>query len=282
MAPSLSPQEIPLVRTIPLEELYECLQKNGGDWFLSSHDPSRVGHRLLENCRAVRADVFEPCLYFFAGKVYPDVDTTPIVFVYAPAIEEGRRGSVSPFDTGGLWCRHMHPHCDQPTACQLIADTARPLQEWREAFTLFVEDFFAGTLRRYLEREAPTPAPTLRGSWPAELPVRNENNWHLTVHGRGRIRESRAWTWEIRLQQSSAVLDALLFASASPTTADALGMWVTEQREEAESGDSPPNADKKQAVERAAALWHLLRRPPPGSVDPYDTIIHVEKTIAAM
>ncbi|MBF0162508.1 MAG: hypothetical protein HQL88_09490 [Magnetococcales bacterium] len=279
MAPSFSPQEIPLVRTIPLEELYECLQRNGGDWFLSSHDPSRVGHRLLENCRAVRADVFEPCLYLFAGKVYPDVDTTPIIFVYAPAIEEGRRGSVSPFDTGGLWCRHMHPHCDQPTACQLIADTARPLQEWREAFTLFVEDFFAGTLRRYLEREAPTPAPTLRGSWPAELPVRNENNWHLTVHGRGRIRESRAWTWEIRLQQSSAVLDgSLAFASASPDTVQTLGRWVRRERATLARG----GGGGWQAVERAERLWHLLQRPPPGPADPYDHIVHVEKTIADM
>ena len=288
MDSTLSPDNMPLVRASPLTELYECFQENAGHWFLSNRETSKIGHQVLENCRAVNGHVFADCIYLFAGKVYPDIETMPVIFVYGAAVEENHSGSVSPFDTGGLWTGKIHPYYDKPRACQLIANTAETLPTWRAAFTTFLTDFFEGKTQRYLARTPPAPATPLQGSWRTDLPVHHKDNWNSTV-GKSHLKESRAWTWEIRLHQAIPILNThLIFAAANPGTIDALENWVEKQKQLLKN-NTFPDPEKQRAI---ASAQDLLRRLPQSQLgsrqsqssfsDRYERIVDTERRIAKL
>ncbi|MEO5351089.1 MAG: hypothetical protein H7836_15820 [Magnetococcus sp. YQC-3] len=248
---------------------------------------------MLDDCRAKSAQIFADCTYFFAGKVYPDIVKPFIVFVYGADIEKNVPGSVSPFDTGGLWTGKMYPYREESEtdrhdmACQLIADTAVDMQEWRAAFTVFLADFFNGNTQRYLARTPPSPASSLQGRWHEKLPARLSKNWNGMVKD-SHIRESRAWTWEIRLHQSIPLVnEQLIFAAANPVAADALRKWVITQKRQLSghglSGYSSSTA-KRRAIEMAAKLVRTLHPSQQGVVPSaqYEFIGHVEKKIASL
>lgn len=287
---------IPLVRTCSQQELWECFDK-GGLWLLSDADPDRVGDQVMVDCKqsSDNPSVFGPCAYFFAGKVYPDFPEIPIVFVYGAGVENNMPGFVSPFDTGGLWIGKIHPyhkttHPDDKTrhtaACQLIASTCVPVEAWREAFALFVTDFFKGDTKNYLARH--DPEVSQKGCWDPNLPVYCCDNLDLTVGG-SPVRESRAWTWEIRLHNAIPMVnDHLQFATADPPTIDELGKWIITQREHvrrsAKKAEEATEHEREKVVEAAEKLFKMLRQPWGGTspAGQYDYIVEIEREIAQM
>lgn len=273
---------IPLVRACPEDELMACF-RNGGFWSLSDSDPEKIGHQVIVNCgQSTDSAVFQACTYFFAGKVYPDCPTPLFVLVYGAGVEENIPGSVSPFDTGGVWSRHIYPKLSKEDACQLIHDTAVAIESWRREFSQFLVNFFANDPKRYLDRLPPMVGAS--NHWNRKLPVYCFENWNIMV-GDGDVPESRAWTWEIRLHQAIPVVsEHLLFSAATPSAVDKLWKWIKIQkralRSSAYTDDSLHLGQAVDVAQKFSDKLESLQQQTPEVK--YDYVVEVEKKIAEM
>lgn len=187
MAPGPCAATVPLVTVIP----YDTLRLTGGRLPLTP--PDKKNTREAEDAFGL-----PPSRYFYAGRAHPDFGDC--AFIYSPAIESGRTGSVSPFDTGGVYWRYIHPFCEGDEADRLrraqvcFHATRLDLIVWRSGFDAFLAAAFVAPSGYF----SSAPAPRVRWG-PEDLPA-----WDARNHG-APAREWRAWTWEVRLYQEHAV-----------------------------------------------------------------------------
>ncbi len=133
----------------------------------------------------------KPSVYFFAGRAYPGKHGR-IVLAFSAAIEDGRDGSVTPFDTGGLVHPDKHlkvrlsPTDDLPQRIEYGRASEMPLKEWRLQLARLLAAYFESDLAYWTERpHRPDPDDVFV----------LDNQW-------------RAWSFEVRLQSGPSVFDS--------------------------------------------------------------------------
>ena len=187
MPPGSCASTVPLVTVIPFKDL----RLTGGRLPLTPAEKEKTRE-------AEEAFGLPPSRYFYAGRAHPDFGDCALV--YKPSIESGRTGSVSPFDTGGVYWGYIHPFCGPDEADRrdraraLVAQTSVDLGVWRADFDAFLAAAFEAPSGYF---DAP---PSQQSPWgPGDLPA-----WDPRNHANP-TREWRAWTWEVRLYQEHAV-----------------------------------------------------------------------------
>ena len=156
---------------------------------LGTHPTSKPGS-TADKCE--QACGWSKSKYFFAGIACPGFGT--MAFAYTPELDAHSSGSVSPFDSGGLWDGHMAPH-NRSQSSQVRVDflkkTLIELAIWREEFgnclsSCYNDPYF------YLEKQRPdTPS-----------------NWGDVNSPACEIENTdfRCWTFEVRICDSSISL----------------------------------------------------------------------------
>lgn len=160
----------------------------------------------------------QPSLYTYAGRACPDFGSVALGFNYE--IEKGRKGSATPFDTGGL----LHPKRYikvnlSPDTEEKRAEYAKKsvvsLKKWREHFARFLAAFF-DPVTAYWGDDPPTHID------PENL-LCSENHW-------------RAWTFEVRFNDELSIIDSEAW-SCSP------GVWERLRRRKSEQPVRPPSRE---------------------------------------
>lgn len=149
-----------------------------------------------------------PMVYLYAGRVHPRTpqEAAFVVGGYAnldgESFEDGRRGGVTPFDSGGVassrswlpWKAHAKSMREYVEAHDL-----HDLGKWREYFALFLEHFFDHP-RDYWDHPPCKPIDGCDFAGATDLP---ENAW-------------MDWTFELHLNGSVPIADAgVIYLTAS-------------------------------------------------------------------
>ena len=127
------------------------------------------------------------CLYFYAGRAYPSVGGAAMAFT-APC-EQSHTGSVTPFDTGGMFKEliHINSAKDTPDGRRdFVRDSIIELQGWRSAFTEYLAAYFNQPADYWYGRPS---RPDPEGVFSDPL-----NTW-------------RSWVFEVRFREGHKILD---------------------------------------------------------------------------
>ena len=166
---------------------------------------------------------FEASLYFYAGIAHPDFGD--VVFVYEPECFEGRAGTATTFDSGGMYLGFIKGVGLEDTERRrhYVKRDSCELAEWRDRAHAWVRGQFA-TVKDYLRPDGrPFSAD------PKDRLGHPEN-------------ERRAWAFEIRLYSNWRSFERLRFAivrqdflqralaAAGPALQDSLLTMIDEGR----------------------------------------------------
>jgi hypothetical protein len=120
----------------------------------------------------------KPSIYFYAGRVFPDVGD--FVIALKQSYESKHSGEATPFDTGGFFWEHIKSNLlNYPEKLEFVKKSTYRLKEWRNSFKMFWAAYFKELSDYWNDRP-----------WkddPEEIFLEKNNN------------EWRAWTFEIRL-----------------------------------------------------------------------------------
>jgi len=129
------------------------------------------------------------CVYFYAGRAFPV--SGGMAFAFSPVAEANHEGSVTPFDTGGLYCDdffkpyiHMTPSKDAHSRKAFCQASMIPLAIWRKRFADFLAVYFS-PLAGYWEGRPWKPDPD-------GILLHPQNTW-------------QAWTFEVRFQEPHGI-----------------------------------------------------------------------------
>ncbi|HXD29697.1 MAG TPA: hypothetical protein VN643_01180 [Pyrinomonadaceae bacterium] len=81
--------------------------------------------------------------YFYAGRACPEFG--PVALAFPPECEKDRKGSATPYDTGGLFCgciRWSLPDYDPATLAKFTEESIFDLKNWRVDFKKYLAAFF--------------------------------------------------------------------------------------------------------------------------------------------
>lgn len=149
-----------------------------------------------------------PMVYFYAGRVHPRIpQEMALVFggfadLDGGVFEDGRRGGVTPFDSGGVaasnsrlpWSRHGGSEREYVEAHNL-----RDLNRWRDYFALFLEEYFDRP-RDYWDR----------------CPCRPIDGAQLVRQGESQEHPWMDWTFELHLEDPVTITSAgVVYLTAS-------------------------------------------------------------------
>lgn len=153
---------------------------------------------------------WKPCVYFYAGQAHPKYGD--VAFAYTPAYERNKTGLTAPCDTGGIYAGRCEPFHGKSGTDEVVAFLQKiqvNLADWREGFADYLYDFFGENVHDYCMRRPPNTHETARWGEP-DLPARFPAN-HLAD-------DWPSWTWEVRIEERTALYDELLTWSTSQTT----------------------------------------------------------------
>ncbi|MBF0097333.1 MAG: hypothetical protein HQM04_00135 [Magnetococcales bacterium] len=207
---------IPLVRVAVVGQLTAICQEAVSQGSVMHWDMTKE----QTFARAVqRACNWQPCTYFYAGQAGAQYGN--LVFAYSHLMEEGKQGSVSPCDSGGVYRGKCDPFRSVanddwplPAAVPFLCDSVHALAVWRKAFAKYLDAFFAQRWQDYCEARPPN---SVSGAcWGSEhLPARYDSNHAPTT-------DWPSWSWEVRIEERARVADGLLFWSATGSAMDNL------------------------------------------------------------
>jgi hypothetical protein len=155
---------------------------------------SGSGYCSKETHKAEKGLGLPPSLYFYAGKAHPSFGSLALAF--DPTCESNHSGSVTPFDTGGLYAKLIKwnlPDYAIPTLAKFMKGSIIDLKQWREEFAVYLAAYFE-PVANYWQRR----------------PIRMDPEELFQI-----ANEWRAWVFEVRFHEAQRILDAVAWC-ASP------------------------------------------------------------------
>ncbi len=216
--PSPVPADLmPLMRVAEFDQVTDMLKDAVSQGLAPSWQETRDGsfaRKVQKGC------LWSRCTYFYAGQA--DSHYGNLLFVYWPAMEKGKEGEASPYDSGGVYrgkCDPFRGMSDtdwpSPNAVAFLKSTAYALSDWREYFAYYLDEYFVQDWQRYCLGQPPSANPTPLSCWES-LPARFSSNFSPKV-------DWPSWSWEVRVRGKIPLAEGLFFWSAVRTTMDTLG-----------------------------------------------------------
>jgi hypothetical protein len=211
---SAAAPHVPLVRTEGQR------YSNGAVWTvdLLLREPFLLREHRNEIARKAEAAFgLGASLYFYVGHACPDFarDGDPFVFVFAADAFDGALGTMTHFDTGGLYSEKIHLDRDVDLADYVAAHRLENLDGWREKFGAYLTEYFSSAKAYVLGKER----------------AKKRDDYGRLLHPEN---ERRAWTWELQLHDDHDVRHGLRWLWVTTDVYERLVEAVIDLRDDAE------------------------------------------------
>jgi hypothetical protein len=191
-------------------------------------------------------------LYFYVGHACPDFARggDPFVFVFAADVFDGAPGTMTHFDTGGLYSNKIHLNRDVDLADYVAAHRLDNLDGWRDRFGAYLKEYFSSAEAYVLGKDR----------------AKKPDDYGRLHHPEN---ERRAWTWELQLHDDHDVRRGLLWLWVTTDVYDRLLDAIIDLRDDTERtrwqgivevslrnpGASREASELCQAAEREIVQW---------------------------
>jgi hypothetical protein len=208
----------PVLRDVPLVRTEGKKYASGAVWSvdLLLRDPFlQKEHRDQIARDAEKALGLSPSLYFYVGHACPAFAeaTNTWVFVFAPDTFDEKPGTMTHFDTGGLFSKKIHLDREVDLAAYCAAHRLDKLSGWQGRFQAYLGEYFTSVGAYVLGERARKDDPEGRHS---------------------KNTDRRAWTWEMQLHEDHDVRVGLFRLWLLPDHMDQLKRRIREMEPEAE------------------------------------------------
>jgi hypothetical protein len=190
---------------------------------------TKWGHHLRRPAdrKKARADRFgalcDNHVFFYAGPCCYQVDNSQAegssaggnaAMYFAPGLELGRTGSVTPFDSGALEpSPHLQPFrhrgANEDQLWRFFCKHERSLDDWRDMFAAWLAhcyddptSYVESTMDRHAAGQPDRTTPNYL--------LQHNGTRGVARYGREQCGDRRTWTWEIRVEQPVSMDDIAL------------------------------------------------------------------------